>query len=77
MLARSAEPPEDFDGVWIARPAATPPATRTTLYANLRALDDAERRRDPDRSGAATTRRGRRCAIASTRATHGEDDDRD
>jgi L-threonylcarbamoyladenylate synthase len=40
VLARSAEPPEAFDGVWIAAPQDAPGYARA-LYANLRALDDA------------------------------------
>ena len=40
VLARSAEPPEGFDGVWLAAPQSAPDYARA-LYANLRALDDA------------------------------------
>jgi L-threonylcarbamoyladenylate synthase len=40
VLARSAEPPEGFDGVWLAAPQDAPGYARA-LYANLRALDDA------------------------------------
>jgi len=40
VLARSAEPPEGFDGVWLAAPQDAQDYARA-LYANLRALDDA------------------------------------
>ena len=40
MLARSAEAPEGFDGVWLAAPQ-DPQSYARALYANLRALDDA------------------------------------
>jgi L-threonylcarbamoyladenylate synthase len=40
VLSRSAEPPEGFDGVWIAAPQDAHGYARA-LYANLRALDDA------------------------------------
>jgi L-threonylcarbamoyladenylate synthase len=40
VLARTATPPDDFDGEWIAAPASAD-AYAHDLYANLRALDRA------------------------------------
>ena len=40
VLARIAEAPEGFDGVWVAAPREAPDYARS-LYANLRALDAA------------------------------------
>jgi L-threonylcarbamoyladenylate synthase len=40
VLARSAEPPDAFDGVWVSAPQ-DPAGYAHALYANLRALDDA------------------------------------
>ena len=75
VLARTLAPPEDFDGAWIA--AARDAATYAhDLYAHLRALDaagaDAMLVEDVPQEPAWHAVRDR-----LTRATHGEDDDRD
>ena len=63
--ARSTRP-ADFDGVWMRRAADAAPYAHD-LYANLRALDAAERRRDPDRGGAGRRRVARRARPAVAR----------
>ena len=75
VLARSAGRPEDFDGVWISAPRDAT-RTRTTLYANLRALDAADAdailiEQVPEDDAWLAVR------DRLTRATHGEHDDRD
>jgi L-threonylcarbamoyladenylate synthase len=75
VLARTLTPPEDFDGAWIAA-AQDPAAYAHDLYAHLRALDaadaDALLIEDVPQDPAWLAIRDR-----LTRATHGEDDDRD
>jgi L-threonylcarbamoyladenylate synthase len=75
VLARALEPPEDFDGAWIAG-ARDPAGYAHDLYANLRALDAAEADalliEDVPQDAAWLAVRDR-----LTRATQGEDDDRD
>ena len=75
VLARTLAPPEDFDGAWIAA-ARDPVGYAHDLYANLRALDaagtDALLIEDVPQDPAWLAVRDR-----LTRATHGEDDDRD
>jgi len=75
VLARSAESPEGFDGVWIRAPR-DPPAYARTLYANLRALDGADAdsiliEQVPDGPEWMAVR------DRLARATSGQDDDRD
>ncbi len=75
VLARTLSPPDDFDGVWIAA-AMDPAAYAHDLYAHLRTLDAADADvlliEDVPASAAWLAVRDR-----LTRATHGEDDDRD
>jgi L-threonylcarbamoyladenylate synthase len=75
VLARTIERPDDFDGVWIAGARDAVDYARD-LYANLRALDaanaDAMLIEAPPDGGEWLAVRDR-----LTRATHGEDDDRD
>ena len=75
VLARTLTPPEDFDGAWIAA-ARDPAGYARDLYAHLRALDaadaDALLIEDVPQEPAWLAVRDR-----LTRATHGEDDDRD
>ena len=75
VLARTLEPPEDFDGAWIAG-ARDPTGYAHDLYAHLRALDaadaDALLIEDVPQDAAWLAVRDR-----LTRATQGEDDDRD
>ena len=75
VLARTLSPPEDFDGVWIAA-ARDPAGYARDLYAHLRALDaaaaDSILIEDVPHEPAWLAVRDR-----LTRATHGEDDDRD
>ncbi len=75
VLARSASAPEGFDGVWVV--ASDDPATYArTLYANLRALDDA----GADAILIENVPGGREWAAIRdrlARATAGVDDDRD
>jgi len=75
VLARMLTPPEDFDGAWIAA-ARDPAGYARDLYAHLRALDaadaDALLIEDVPQEPAWLAVRDR-----LTRATHGEDDDRD
>ena len=75
VLARTLTPPEDFDGAWIAA-ARDPAGYAHDLYAHLRALDaadaDALLIEDVPQEPAWLAVRDR-----LTRATHGEDDDRD
>ena len=75
VLARTLSPPEDFDGVWIAA-ARDPAGYAHDLYAHLRALDaaaaDSILIEDVPHEPAWLAVRDR-----LTRATHGEDDDRD
>jgi L-threonylcarbamoyladenylate synthase len=75
VLGRTLSPPEDFDGVWIA---ASHDAVRYAhdLYAHLRTLDAADAdailiEALPDEPAWLAVR------DRLTRATHGEDDDRD
>jgi L-threonylcarbamoyladenylate synthase len=75
VLSRTLSPPEDFDGVWIA---AQQDAVRYAhdLYAHLRTLDAADAdailiEAVPDEPAWLAVR------DRLTRATHGEDDDRD
>ena len=75
VLARTADAPEGFDGVWLAAPG-DPAAYARTLYANLRRLDaeDADAiliEQVPDDDAWAAVR------DRLTRATAGVDDDRD
>jgi L-threonylcarbamoyladenylate synthase len=75
VLARSAEPPDAFDGVWLTAPRDATDYART-LYANLRALDDANADAIliecvPDDEAWAAIR------DRLARATTGVDDDRD
>ena len=75
VLARSAEPPDAFDGVWLTAPRDAAQYART-LYANLRALDDAHAdgiliEHVPDDAAWAAIR------DRLARATSGEEDDRD
>ena len=75
VLARTLSPPDDFDGVWIAA-AADPARYAHDLYAHLRALDAADAdvlliEAVPDDAAWLAVR------DRLTRATHGEDDDRD
>ena len=75
VLARSAEPPDAFDGVWLTAPRDATQYART-LYANLRALDDAHAdgiliEHVPDDAAWAAIR------DRLARATSGEEDDRD
>ncbi len=75
VLARTLAPPDDFDGAWIAA-APDPAGYAHDLYAHLRALDAAEADallvEDVPHEPAWHAVRDR-----LTRATHGEDDDRD
>jgi len=75
VLARSAEPPDAFDGVWLTAPRDATQYART-LYANLRALDDAHAdgiliEHVPDDAAWAAIR------DRLARATSGDEDDRD
>jgi L-threonylcarbamoyladenylate synthase len=75
VLARGADAPEAFDGVWLTAPREAPAYART-LYANLRALDDADAdailiEQVPDDAPWAAVR------DRLARATSGEEDDRD
>jgi L-threonylcarbamoyladenylate synthase len=75
VLAWSAEPPEDFDGVWRTAPHDAAAYARA-LYANLRALDAA----DVDAILIEQVPGGDAWAAIRdrlARATSGEDDDRD
>ena len=75
VLARTADAPEAFDGVWLAAPS-DPAAYARTLYANLRRLDAADAdailiEQVPDDDAWAAIR------DRLARATAGVDDDRD
>ena len=75
VLARTLDPPDDFDGAWITG-ARDPAGYAHDLYAHLRALDAAEAdtlliENVPDDPAWHAIR------DRLTRATHGEDDDRD
>jgi L-threonylcarbamoyladenylate synthase len=75
VLARSAEPPEAFDGVWLTAPGDAMAYART-LYANLHSLDGAAAdailiEQVPDDGDWAAIR------DRLARATSGEEDDRD
>ena len=75
VLARTLDPPDDFDGAWI-KGAREPSGYAHDLYAHLRALDAADADtlliEDVPSDAAWLAIRDR-----LTRATHGEDDDRD
>ena len=75
VLARTLDPPDDFDGAWI-KGAREPAGYARDLYAHLRALDAAEADtlliEDVPSDAAWLAIRDR-----LTRATHGEDDDMD
>jgi L-threonylcarbamoyladenylate synthase len=74
VLARTLDPPDEFDGAWITA-AREPAGYAHDLYAHLRALDAADADtlliEDVPHDGAWLAIRDR-----LTRATHGEDDDR-